>query len=41
MVLLILNRATKRLLLLVTEKEPPLLTVINLYMTLHETNGSI
>ena len=38
---LILHRATIRLLLLVREKEPSVLTFLNLYVTLNEIHGSI
>ena len=43
MVPLILYRATITLLLLVREKEkePPILTFLNLYVTLHEIHGKI
>ena len=38
---LILNRTTIRLFLLVREKEPPIGTFMNLYVTSHEIHGSI
>ena len=38
---LILHRATIRLLLLIREKEPPILTFLGLYVNLHEIHGSI
>ena len=38
---LIALRANIRLLLLVRGKEPPILTFINLYVTLHEIDGTI
>ena len=38
---LILNRATIRVLFRVREKEPPILTFFNLYVTLHEIHDSI
>ena len=38
--LIILHRATIRLLLLVREKKPPILTFLNLYLTLHKIHGS-
>ena len=38
---LILYRATITLSLLVREKEPLILTFLNLYVTLHKINGSV
>ena len=40
-VLLILHRATMRLLLLVREKELSILTFLNFYVTLHGIHGRV